>query len=124
MYASKTDAVKLCIRLRGSGIFWRKDSHRWSGRRPAVCIVRTDLFYTGRFDFVVYERITGTTELPVLAIELDGKEHLEDEAVRRRDAKKNAICREHGFELIRVDNSYARRYHYIKDILIGYFTGK
>ena len=84
----------------------------------------TDLFYTGRFDFVVYERITGTTELPVLAIELDGKEHLEDEAVRRRDAKKNAICREHGFELIRVDNSYARRYHYIKDILIGYFTGK
>lgn len=63
-------------------------------------------------------------ELPVLAIELDGKEHLEDEAVRRRDAKKNAICREHGFELIRVDNSYARRYHYIKDILISYFTGK
>ena len=48
MYASKTDAVKLCIRLCGSGIFWRKDSHRWSGRRPAVCIVRTDLFYTGR----------------------------------------------------------------------------
>ena len=59
-----------------------------------------------------------------MAIELDGKEHLEDEAVRRRDVKKNAICREHGFELIRVDNSYARRYHYIKDILIGYFTGK
>ena len=84
----------------------------------------TDLFYTGRFDFVVYERVAGKMELPVLAIELDGKEHLEDEAVRRRDAKKNAICREHGFELIRVDNSYARRYHYIKDILIGYFTGK
>lgn len=80
-----------------------------------------DLFYTGRFDFVVYER-SGRKELPVLAIELDGKEHREDQEVQARDRKKEAICREHGFELIRVENSYARRYHYIKDILIGYFS--
>ena len=26
--------------------FGGTDSHRWSGRRPAGCIVRTDLFYT------------------------------------------------------------------------------
>ena len=27
MYASKTDAVKLCIRLCGSGIFWRRAAY-------------------------------------------------------------------------------------------------
>lgn len=84
----------------------------------------TDLFYTGRFDFVVYERTAEKVEIPVLAIELDGKEHQEDEIVRERDRKKNAICQEHGFVLIRVENSYARRYHYIKSILMGYFGEK
>ncbi len=79
-----------------------------------------DLFYTGRFDFVVYHRVGGQL-MPLLAIELDGREHHEDPAVQVRDRKKEAICREHGFELIRVDNSYARRYHYIKEILIQYF---
>ena len=80
-----------------------------------------DLFYTGRFDFVVYERDYFRKEIPVLAIELDGIEHEKDSLVRERDRKKNEICREHGFELIRVENSYARRYNYIKDILIRYF---
>lgn len=79
-----------------------------------------DLFYTGRFDFVVYQK-QGREELPLLAIELDGLEHHSDPAVQARDRQKDAICREHGFELIRVENSYARRYHYIKDILIAYF---
>lgn len=81
-----------------------------------------DLFYTGRFDFVVYERGPARSELPVLAIELDGKEHFDDEVVKARDRKKNLICQEHHFELIRVENTYARRYHYIKEILIRYFT--
>lgn len=80
-----------------------------------------DLFYRGRFDFVVYEK-QGGRELPILAIELDGKEHLEDEAVRRRDEKKNAICKEHDLQLIRVENSYARRYNHIKEILIKFFS--
>ncbi len=79
-----------------------------------------DLFYTGRFDFVVYEK-SGRSEIPVLAIELDGKEHFEDEAVKRRDREKNAICRAHHLEVIRVENSYARRYHHIKEILMSYF---
>jgi hypothetical protein len=78
------------------------------------------LFYTGRFDFVVYEK-HGEKEIPVLAIELDGKEHLLDEVVRRRDAQKNKICQEHNLQLIRVENTYARRYNYIKDILMRYF---
>ncbi len=80
-----------------------------------------DLFYSGRFDFVVYER-QGEQELPVLAIELDGKEHYEDDVVRHRDQKKNRICEEHHLQLIRVENSYARRYNYIKDILLEYFS--
>ena len=78
------------------------------------------LFYTGRFDFVVYEK-TKEREVPVLAIELDGKEHLDDEAVRRRDAQKNRICEEHHLQLIRVENTYARRYNFIKAILMEYF---
>lgn len=80
------------------------------------------LFYTGRFDFVVYEKSVDKKELPLLAIELDGREHFGDSIVKKRDMIKNNICREHGFELIRVENSYARRYNYIKDILINYFT--
>ena len=78
------------------------------------------LFYTGRFDFVVYEK-NGVKEIPVLAIELDGKEHMLDEAVRRRDAQKNRICQDHNLQLIRVENTYARRYNYIKEILMSYF---
>ncbi|MDE5746823.1 MAG: DUF2726 domain-containing protein [Acetatifactor sp.] len=80
-----------------------------------------DLFYSGRFDFVVYEK-QGEQELPMRAIELDGKEHYEDEVVRRRDEKKNRICREHNLQIIRVENSYARRYNYIKSILLEYFS--
>lgn len=80
-----------------------------------------DLFYTGRFDFVVYERQGSSSKLPVLAIELDGKEHYENDIVMQRDKKKNAICMEHHLQLIRVENSYARRYNYIKEILIDYF---
>lgn len=82
--------------------------------------VYPDYFFMGRFDFVVYQR-SGRQELPLLAIELDGKEHHSDLQVQQRDRKKEAICRQHGFELIRVENSYARRYHYIKDVLIRYF---
>lgn len=81
----------------------------------------SDLFYTGRFDFVVYER-QGGESIPVLAIELDGKEHFEDEAVKNRDRKKNEICRAHNMQIIRVENSYARRYNHIKEILLRYFS--
>ena len=70
---------------------------------------------------MVYMR-QGEAELPVLAIELDGKEHLEDAAVMARDRKKEAICAAHHLQMIRVENSYARRYNYMKDILISYFS--
>ena len=78
------------------------------------------LFYMGRFDFVVYEK-QGKAEIPILAIELGGREHYTEEAVIERDRKKNEICKAHNLQIIRVENSYARRYNYIKDILMDYF---
>lgn len=86
-------------------------------------VSHSDLFHFGRFDFVVYER-QGDREIPVLAIELDGKEHFEDEVVKTRDRKKNEICRAHNMQIIRVENSYARRYSHIKEILMSYFSIK
>lgn len=80
----------------------------------------SDLFYSGRFDFVVYEYLS-RQQIPVLAIELDGKEHYTDEVVKERDRKKNEICKAHNLHIIRVENSYARRYNHIKEILVGYF---
>ncbi len=79
------------------------------------------LFYMGRFDFVVYER-QGKEDIPVLCVELDGKEHFSSEAARERDRRKNEICRAHRLELVRVENSYARRYNHIKRILESYFA--
>lgn len=81
----------------------------------------SDFFYRGQFDFVVYQKNYAAQEIPILAIELDGKEHVENDIVQERDKKKNQICREHNFELIRVDNTYARRYYHVKNILIDYF---
>lgn len=91
-----------------SHVFWENDT----------C---NDLFYSGRFDFVVYEK-NGEQEIPLLAIELDGKEHFDDQVVKNRDKKKREICEAHDLQLIRVENSYARRYNYIKEILISYFS--
>ena len=82
---------------------------------------QSDLFRSGRFDFVVYEK-QGQEPRPVLAIELDGKEHFEDEVVLSRDRRKSEICVAHGLQLIRVENSYARRYSHIKGILMNYFS--
>ena len=79
------------------------------------------LFYNERFDFVIYEKEYGGGEKPILAIELDGKEHQDESLVKQRDRQKTEVCRTHGFELIRVENSYARRYYYIKGILEEYF---
>ena len=83
----------------------------------------SDLFYSGRFDFVVYE-YQRWQQVPVLAIELDGKEHYTDEVVKERDRKINEICKEHNLHIIRVENSYVRRYNHIKEILVGYFKVK
>ena len=84
-------------------------------------ISNSDFFYKGRFDFVIYKIGFRKREIPVLAIELNGREHYENEKVKRRDAEKKKICQNHGFTLIQVENSYARRYNFIKMILTDYF---
>ena len=58
----------------------------------------------------------------MLAIEPDGKAHYDAVVVQERDRKKNRICQEHHMEIIRVENSYARRYNHIKEILMDYFS--
>lgn len=78
------------------------------------------LFYSGRFDFVLYEK-DGRTEIPILAIELDGEEHRTNENRIKCDQAKELICDTHDFTLIRIPNSYARRYSHIKEILVSYF---
>ncbi len=81
------------------------------------------LFYADTFDFVVYEQQEGQ-EFPVLAIELEGREHLGEETVRQRELQKQQVCQTAGLQVIRVENSYARRYNHIKEILVNFFSGK
>lgn len=108
------------------GNIWLSQNHFSVEREVAVSQVFDNnttydaLFYSGRFDFVVYEQ-TGAGKYPVLVIELDGKEHSENDVVMARDRRKNDICRAHNMELIRVENTYARRYQHIKGILEAYF---
>ena len=59
--------------------------------------------------------------LPIFAIELDGNKRTNDTKVIERDKKKQQICDEHNFQLIRVPNNYARRYNYAKEILSSFF---
>ena len=77
---------------------------------------------SAKLDVVMDLAIGVDGETYEFAIELDGKEHFTDAVVRHRDRKKAEICREHGFDLIRIENTYARRYHYIKEILTQYFA--
>lgn len=68
------------------------------------------------YDFVIYRKV-GTGSIPVLAIELDGPEHEEDEEVRERDRKKEIITEKSRIKLIRIKNDYSRRYVFIRDTL-------
>lgn len=126
-YSTKTEAAFLeSLNHALDNIFMSTARHVVEREVPIKHVFQEDvaeeyLFYSGDFDFVIYEVQPDRSKLPILAIELDGKEHHESEAVIRRDRQKNEICRRHGFQLIRVDNTYARRYNYIKAILIDFF---
>ncbi len=77
----------------------------------------SDFFYKGSLDFVIYKKGFRNRKHAVLAIELDGSEHHNNPNVIARDEKKKQICKNHGFDLLHVDNSYARRYCFVKEIL-------
>ncbi len=76
-----------------------------------------------QFDFVVYEK-QKDGEIPVLAIELEGREQLEEELLRQRERQKQEISDVFDLQVIRVENSYARRYNHIKEILMNFFSRK
>lgn len=79
-------------------------------------------FLESKFDFVVFDgEIKTTLPQALFAFEVDGVEHKNDKLVIERDRKKQKICDSHNFKLIRVPNTYARRYKYIKNILEEFF---
>lgn len=86
---------------------------------PSDC----SFFFRASIDFVIYKKGFRNKEFPILAIELDGPEHHDNPKVMERDEKKKQICKDHGFTLIHVDNTYARRYNFLKDILTEFFGG-
>ncbi len=81
-------------------------------------------FFTARIDFAIVKKGFNGTKFVALAIELDGPEHHNDPKVIERDKKKKQICEKYGCTLIHVDNTYARRYNFIKDILTEFFENK
>lgn len=79
-------------------------------------------FLQARFDFVIFAQATKKADaIPLFAFEVDGSEHTTDVQVIARDKKKEQICASHNFSLIRVPNTYVRRYVYIKRILEDFF---
>jgi hypothetical protein len=63
-------------------------------------------------DFVVYNRITNR---PVLAVEVDGFAfHEADEAQKFRDSLKDAICRTHNIQLLRLPTTGSGEVHLIR----------
>ena len=54
------------------------------------------------FDFVVADE----DSFPQFAVEFDGPHHREDPAARKRDRKKNALCKRLGMPLIRITHEH------------------
>lgn len=79
------------------------------------------LYYTGQYDFVIFRK---STDRPLIVFELNGPEHDTDETVKARDRKKKAFLDSCGLKLIQIPNSYARRYNYIKEILVEFFENR
>lgn len=128
-YSSETEDVFLTTLNHALSVLIEDDS-QYSVKRevqtshlfeklPSDC----SFFFRASIDFVIYKKGFRNKEFPVLAIELDGPEHHDDPKVIERDEKKKQICKDHGFTLIHVDNTYARRYNFLKDILTEFFDG-
>lgn len=81
------------------------------------------IFYTGKFDFVIFRKFNGD-EIAEFAIELNGPEHKKNQHKMDNDNLKKELCKKRNFKLISVDNVYARKYNYVKDVLIRYYKAK
>jgi len=71
---------------------------------------------TAHIDFVVFD----LKNIPVLAIELNGNEHYNNQEVVARDKKKQIILEEFGLQLVSIPNHYARRYDHIRSTVIKF----
>ncbi len=126
-YTTETENLFLeTLNLALSNVFEDKAKYRVEQQQtPAALFPKLPkeslYFFTARIDFVIFKKGYKNTEFPVLAIELDGPEHHKDPKVIERDEKKKQICEKYGCTLIHVDNTYARRYNFIKDILTEFF---
>lgn len=69
---------------------------------------------TAHIDFVVFD----LKNTPILAIELNGNEHFNNQEVSARDQKKKTILDQYGLKLISIPNHYARRYDLIRNTVI------
>lgn len=76
-----------------------------------------ELFMYGNqahFDFLLYD-IQGH---PLLAIEVCGHEHFDNQKALQNDQMKAKICQRHNLKLFIIKNDYVRRYTYIKENIL------
>lgn len=77
-----------------------------------------DFSLRAHFDFVVYNK---EDSFPVLVMELDGKEHRENEEVMAKDELKNALCNKHSLSILRIPSNehmdYKKLYSIMKEYL-------
>ncbi len=73
------------------------------------------------FDFVLYRRknVFSPTYIPLIAIEVDGGEHLFDKKRQYYDALKVKKCREMGIKLLRIGNRARKHYEEIKRLIFA-----
>ena len=73
------------------------------------------------FDFVLYYRknMFSATYIPLIAIEVDGGEHLFDKKRQYCDALKVKKCREMGIKLLRIGNRARKHYEEIKRLIFA-----
>lgn len=65
-----------------------------------------DFAWKSHLDFVCVDE---EENLPVLAVEYDGHQHLTDARQRDRDKIKDTLCRQAELPLLRIDSEYARK---------------
>ena len=74
-----------------------------------------EYYFKGEFDFVLYDK---KSKLPLLVIELDGIEHINNRKTILNDRRKEKICMDNNIKIIRIPNNYVKRYEYVKELLI------
>ena len=70
------------------------------------------------FDLVLYNK-TLLRKKPVIAIEVNGGEHIGNVSREKSDKKKMSICRKKGIKLIFIPNSFVKAYEYIANIILS-----